>query len=245
MPIIHISESIELYKEFENKFVSPYNTNRVLIKVQLYRQIISTGLVENIKKKPLVIFYFASDGKDIPKKDWTHEMKQSATQYELDYPVSNAGKKYSLFGKILFGSTGIGLTIACAAIFYLLYFKVPQQKNGYAEFIRLPKIGDKYYGSIMTPLTDQYKSQINHGWIKIIAVNPVDSIISYTTSLDIGQLTFDTLQADHTNFDVTVLNGKFRVNKKSNIHIISIDKKTRFESTVISNKTDHYKISAN
>ncbi|WP_298547078.1 hypothetical protein [uncultured Aquimarina sp.] len=238
-------ESIELYKSFESKFVSPYSETRELIKVQLYKQIVSSKISVNIKKKPLVVFYFASNGLDIPKEDWTYEMKQSAKQYALDYPVPGAERKYSSFGKVTNAIAGIIVLLICVTIFYYFNQKVIQLKNDFVEFTSLPKIGDKYYGAITQSISNSDIPEKSYGWIKIIYVNPADSIISYRTSFDLGEATFNTLDTDYTNFEFIIFEGKFKVTEDREIKIISPNKKMKFESQVIHKDVRNYKISAN
>jgi len=244
-PMLRRKESIELYKSFESKFVSPFSETRELIKVQLYKQIVSSRVSVNIKKKPLVVFYFASNGVDIQREDWTYEMKQSAKQYALDYPVPGAEKKYSRFGKVINTITGIIVLLIGITIFYYFNQKAIQLKNDFVEFTSLPKIGDKYYGSITQPISDSDIPEKSYGWIKIIYVNPADSIISYRTSFDLGEATFNTLDTDYTNFEFIIFEGKFKVTADREIKIISSDKKMKFESQVIRDNTRNYKISAN
>ncbi|WP_299314304.1 hypothetical protein [uncultured Aquimarina sp.] len=237
-------EFIELYKSFESKFVSPYSETRELIKVQLYKQIVSSRISVNIKKKPLVVFYFASNGIDIPKEDWTYEMKQSAKQYAMDYPVPGAEKKYSRFGKVTNAVAGIIVVLICVTIFYYFNQKSIKLRNDFVEFTSLPKTGDKYYGSITQSVSDSDVPEKSYGWIKIIYVNPSDSIISYRTSFDLGEVTFNTLNTDYTNFEFIIFEGKFEVTADREIKIISQDEKMRFESQVIRENTRNYKISA-
>ncbi|GAA3523132.1 hypothetical protein GCM10022393_42360 [Aquimarina addita] len=245
MPIITVTERKECYKEFGSRLVSPYSDVNEPMTVGLYKRIITTAIIQNIKKKPIVVFYLQIDGREIPKRDWTHEMKKSAEQYAKDYLVPDAGKKYSLLGKILFSFASIGVLAAGASIFYILYFFAPRQKLNFEEFVAIPKVGDKYYGSIRQIIDENKTPKMLHGWIKIISVVPEDSIISYTTSTRLGGLTFETFDAEHNNFTTTILTGKFNAREnKQKISIISSDRKNVFECQVISNETKNYKITA-
>ncbi|MFD2562128.1 hypothetical protein [Aquimarina rubra] len=243
MPIQTISEHLEHYKTLKSQFVSPYNKMEILMEARLHKKIISTGLVENIKKKPVVVFYTTSNQTEVPKKDWTQQMKKAAVDYAVEYPVPDAGKTYSLFGKILFSTTIIGVVGACALIFYLLYFSTPQFKMNLEEFVSLPKKGDRYYGFIHQTIDDEQKPFLAHGWIKIIDVN-ADSTCTYVLSTDPGALTFDTLDAEHTSFSDTAIQGKFNADERAQkVTIISQDKRSRFDAQVMSNKIKNYKIS--
>ncbi|SEK82795.1 hypothetical protein SAMN04487910_1231 [Aquimarina amphilecti] len=238
-------EYIELYKSFEIKFVSPYGDTREFIKVQLYKQIVSSRISENIKRKPLIVFYFASNGIDIPKEDWTYEMKESAREYSLDYPVPGAGKRYSNFGNTIRFLTSIITILTCTIIFYLYNQKTIQLKSDLDEFTSFPKTGDKYYGSMTQPISNSDIPEKSYGWIKIIYVNPNDSIVSYRTSFDLGAVSFNTLETDYTNFEFIIFEGKFKVTGDREIKIISPSKKMRFKSQVIDDNIRNYKISAN
>ncbi|WP_405209031.1 hypothetical protein [Aquimarina sp. LLG6339-5] len=238
-------ENIELYKSFESKFVSPYDQVRKLIKVQLYKRIVSSKISVNVKKKPLVVFYFASNGIDVPKEDWTYEMRQSARQYAIDYPVLGAKKKYSNYGKTM-RFLSVATAISISVIFFYIYnIKAIELENDFVEFTSLPKIGDKYYGLLIQPVSDSDLPEKSYGWIKIIDVNPVDSIVSYRISFDLGTATINTLDIDYTNFEFIIFEGKFEVIGDREIKIVSPDKKMKFKSQMIQDDIGNYKISAN
>ncbi|WP_298319249.1 hypothetical protein [uncultured Aquimarina sp.] len=245
MPIITISEHLEHYHTLKSKFISPSSKMEVLMEVCLYKKVINTGLVENVKKKPVVAFYTTTNRTEVPKRDWTQQMKQAALRYAQEYPVMDSGKTYSLFGKILFSTTIIGVVGAFALIFYLVYFGNPQAKMNIEEFVSLPEKGDRYYGFINQTIDDSQTPFLAHGWIQIVNVNPIDSTCVYVTSTSIGELTFDTLEAEHTSFSDQEIQGKFNSDKNAQkISIISQDKRWRFNSQVMSNKTKNYKITA-
>ncbi|MHA7057235.1 hypothetical protein ACWGOQ_0008460 [Aquimarina sp. M1] len=245
MAILTISKHLEHYQTLNDQFVSPYIHIEVMMEVRLYKKIISTGLIENIQKKPVITFYTTTDRTEIPKKDWTQQMKKAAVIYAKEYPVTDAGKTYSSLGKLVFSTAIIGVLSAFALVFYIFYFSNPQTKMNIEEFVSLPTNGDKYYGFINQSLDENKTPFLAHGWIKVIAVNPVDSTCTYVTSTGVGELTFDTLEADHTNFSNTQIKGKFKADKRAQkIALISSDKRWRFESQVISNKTKNYKITA-
>lgn len=242
MPLLSVSQEHNLYQEIETQLVSPYSKVKETFIVGLYRIIIKTGFLENTKKKPIVVF-FTQDGKEVPKKDWTHEMKNAAKQYEKEYPVPNAGKKYSLLGKIWFSVAILGLIAAFAAIFYGIVFKAPQLEKDRKEFAKLPVVGDCYYGNI----GKSNPFEIKYGWIKIIAVNPVDSICTYVTSSKISNdINFETKNEEFNNFSNVELKGKFKSSpEKLKISIYSSDKNTYFKSSVLNDAVKNYKIPAN
>ncbi|SEK37968.1 hypothetical protein SAMN04487910_0388 [Aquimarina amphilecti] len=245
MPIITISEHLEHYQTLKSQFVSPHTNMEVMMEVRLHKKIINTGLVQNIQKKPVIAFYTTPERTEIPKKEWTQQMKKTAVEYAKEYPVIDAGKTYSTFGKVIFSTTIIGIIGAFALVFYLFVFSNPQVKMNIEEFVSLPSQGDKFYGFINQSLDEKKKPFLAHGWIKVIAVNPVDSTCTYVTSTGIGELTFDTLESDHSSFANKEIQGKFKADKKAQkITLISSDKRWRFESQVISNKTKNYKITA-
>ncbi|WP_299180750.1 hypothetical protein [uncultured Aquimarina sp.] len=245
MPILTISEHLELYQTLKNQFVSPYTNMDVTMEILLHKRVIDTGLIQNIKKKPVIAFYTTTDRTEIPKKDWTQQMKKAAADYAKQYPIVDAGKTYSTFGKVIFSTAIIGVVGAFALVFYLFMFSNPQTKMNIEEFVSLPNKGDKYYGFINQTLDEKKTPFLAHGWIKVIAINPVDSTCTYVTSKGVGELTFDTLEADHNNFSNMEIKGKFKADKRAQkISLISSDKRWRFESQVISNKTKNYKITA-
>ncbi|WP_299221822.1 hypothetical protein [uncultured Aquimarina sp.] len=243
MPIISISEHLEHYHTLKSKFISPSNKMEALMEVCLYKKVISTGLVENVQKKPVVAFYTTTNRTEVPKRDWTQQMKQAALRYAQEYPVMDSGKTYSLLGKILFSTATIGVIGAFASVFYVLYFSAPQSKISIEEFVSLPEKGDRYYGFINQTIDDKQTPFLGHGWIQIVDVNPIDSTCVYVTSTGVGELTFDTLEAEHTSFSNQEIQGKFNADKRAQkISIISQDKRWRFNSQVMSNKTKNYKI---
>ncbi|WP_027391259.1 hypothetical protein [Aquimarina latercula] len=245
MPILTISEHLEHYQTLKSQFISPYTNMEVMMEVRLHKKVINTGLVQNIQKKPVIAFYTTTDRTEISKKKWTQQMKKAAADYAKQYPIVDAGKTYSTFGKIIFSTTIIGVIGALALVFYLFMFSNPQAKMNIEEFVSLPNKGDKYYGFINQTLDEKKTPFLAHGWIKVIAVNPIDSTCTYVTGEEVGALTFETLEADHSNFSNTQIKGKFKADKRAQkISLISADKRWRFESQVISNKTKNYKITA-
>ncbi|AXT49481.1 hypothetical protein D1818_01090 [Aquimarina sp. BL5] len=56
-------------------------------------------MARNINKKPVIVFYQTTDQIEIPKKDWMQQMKKTAAAYAKTYPVTDAGKRYSIFDK--------------------------------------------------------------------------------------------------------------------------------------------------
>ncbi|GAA0722272.1 hypothetical protein [Aquimarina litoralis] len=245
MPIFTIQEHLEHYQTLKSQFVSPYHKSQVLMEVNLYKKVIQTGLIQHIQKSPIIEFYTTTDRKEIPKKHWTPQMKNAALAYIKEYPVWDAGKNFSVIGKTLFSIAGIGVLAACIFIFYLAFFTTPQSKNAIDEFVSLPEIGDKYYGFIHQVIDENQPPFLAHGWIKIVETNPKDSTCKYVTSASVGDLTFDTLEAEHTNFSAQLIEGKFIADKSSQkISIVSYDKRMKFDAQVMGNNKGHYKINS-
>ncbi|MBW1297009.1 hypothetical protein [Aquimarina litoralis] len=245
MPIFALNEHLEHYHTLKSQFVSPYNKSEVLMEVNLYKKVINTGLIQNIQKKPVIEFYTTTDKKEIPRKHWTSQMKKAALAYIKEYPILDAGKTYSWFSKLVFSTAAIGILAASAFIFYLAFFTGPQANSAMDDFVSLPEIGDKYYGFIHQTLDEDQTPFLAHGWIKIVETNPKDSTCKYVTSASLGNLTFDTLQAEHTNFSAQLIEGKFIADKSAQkISIVSHDKRMKFDAQVMSDNTDYYKITS-
>lgn len=245
MPILSISEHLEPYKILKTQSVLPNSKMEVLLEVRLHKKVISTGLVKNIREQPVIAFYTTTDHTEILEKDWTQQMKKIALAYAKEYPVPDAGKKYSLLGKIIFSTAIIGVISACTVIFYLMYFGGPQLKINIEEFVSLPKKGDRFYGLVNQTRDNGTTPVLAHGWIKIVAVNPTDSTCVYVTSSALGEITFDTLKAEYTSFTNTEIQGKFIANKSNQkVIVISKDKRSRFDAQVLNNETKNYKITA-
>lgn len=244
MPILEISENVEVYQEITERLISPYSKIAEDMTVRLCAQTIHNAFVENTRKKPIVLFYTQTEGKEIPKNDWTHEMKQVAEHFAVMNPVPYSGKRYSLLGKIWISTAVLGIISAFALVFYLSVFKAPQDNLSREAFVALPQEGDKFYGSI-NQLAGM-KSNTEYAWIKILTVNPKDSTCTYAISDNPGSLNFNTLEEEHNSFSSVLLTGKFQSNKeKGKITIVSKDKNTRFECLVINNEFNIYKISVN
>ncbi len=244
MAILRITESFENYKEFETNLEFSNNGITEKLYVVLYkRKADVAGLAKRIEKKPVVVFLL-SDSKEVPKRKWTKEMKAKAKEYAQEFPVSDAGKKLTLGGKIFYSSFGIVILGLCLAVVYFIVFISPELHKNKTDFATLPKVGDKYYGSFSkseTPTTAYYSTHI---WVKITAVNLTDSICTYQLSTKPGEYTFKTLEEEHTNFSAELLKGKFTFDKTSEkVKIKSADHNVRFEAGVVNNEYKNYKIS--
>ena len=242
MPIIGITESFENYKEFESNLSFSTNGTPEKLYVVLYkREVNLAGMVKRIEKKPLVVFLLP-DNTEVPKRKWTPEMKSKAAEYTRDFPVSNYGKKLTLFGKIFYAAFGILIAGICATVVYFAIFNAPKLKENKANFAAIPKIGDLYYGSLSKAPTKNTDFYSTHSWIKIIAINTADSICSYSLSTKPGNYNLNTLEEEHVNFSAEILKGKFTYDEK--VKIKSEDYTIRFEASVINNEYNKYKISA-
>ncbi len=184
------------------------------------------------------------NNKEVPKRKWTPEMKAKALEYTQEYPILDYGKTFTTFGKVFYSLFALMVIGICGTIAYLALFSGPKINEGKADFSSLPETGDRYYGSFTISQPQTNYTSINT-WIKITAINPTDSICSYQLSSKPSEgHTFDTLNEEHNMFSPEVMQGKFTFNTSSDkVKIKSTDNTIWFESMVINNEFDKYKIS--
>lgn len=244
MPIITVSEDYILYQQLQtNDLVCPQSQMREPMQLDLYYKHISTSMADNIKKKPMPVFYRPGDSLEIAKKDWTHEMKRFVAEQIKKYPVPNAGFRLTTFGKIWIGITVAAFLTIAAIITKIIWFNAPTTNNNKANFFNLSQPGDRYYGSFFDENYQDHQRKDAYTWIQVETVNAKDSICKIQLSSEVGKLTFETKQIDHTRFTGKTYLAKFEKDADK-VLFRSLDRTFMFTSYPMDNKFKDYKISA-
>lgn len=237
---------IRIYRDFEPYFDQHVAlTDRTTGKPKemqfvLYSMITSTAFSRTVAKRPVAMFFDAHTQQEIQQRDWTAEMQAYAKKEGQNRPVPNAGIKWNLIGKLVFALVGIGIAVGGAALVNAIFIKGPHIQEQKAAFLKVPIAGDRYYGSIYGQ-----KYFANGGlqscWVKVQEMNPQDSTGAILLSRDISANTFETRTKDFENFEKSAIRVKFRT-EKGRVTFKALDSDVLFESSVINNRYDDYKI---
>ena len=237
---------IRVYRDFE-----PYFDQRVTLtdhttgkpkemQFVLYSMITSTAFSRTVAKKPVALFFDLPAQQEIKLRDWTAEMQAHAKKESQDRPVPNAGIKWNLVGKLVFALVGIGIAVGGAALVNAIFIELPHNKEQKAIFLKVPVAGDRYYGSIYGQ--DYFANGgLQSCWVKVQEMNPRDSTGAIMLSRDISDNTFEPRTKDFENFEEPAIRVKFHT-KRGRVTFKALDSDVSFESSVINNRYEDYKI---
>src|SRR5690606_24685531 len=233
--------------EYEPYFNAPYQIDddstgrKKQVYLVLYRDIVRTGFSETVANKPITKF-FGEDEIEIPARHWTAEMKALAQQQILEHPVQRY-RKITTLGKLVFSVAGLLVMVGIAAFIYTVFVTAPKKESNRTAFTQLPEVGDRYYGSLFG---QDYMAggKLRAGWAIVESGNPQDSTVTLRLSEDSGDFTFETKQADHSNFNGPSFRTKFSSDGMKS-EFKGTDTDFAFESTVYSDKFDAYKLPVN
>ncbi|RQP07783.1 MAG: hypothetical protein EAS52_25975 [Parapedobacter sp.] len=241
MIIISINHEYEPYFNGSYPIDDDSTGRKKQVYLVLYRDIIRTGFNETVVKKPVAKF-FGEDEAEIPPRKWTPEMKALVQQQIQENPVQRY-RKITTLGKLVFSVAGLLVMVGIAAFVYAVFVSAPKQEGNRAAFTQLPEVGDRYYGSLFGR---DYMAggKLRAGWAIVESVNPQDSTITLCLSEDIGDFTFETMRADHSNFEGPTFHTKFSSGGRKN-RFKGVDTDFEFESATYQDNFDAYKIPAN
>ncbi len=122
MAFLSIEESFEAYKSFETEVQSSQSEVSQKIYVTIFKsKVAAGGLINSVRKQPIIVFSLP-DGKELPKRRWTKEMKILAKDYANEFPVPDPHKTFTLFGKIFFAIVILGILVGSGMLIYHMAF---------------------------------------------------------------------------------------------------------------------------
>lgn len=240
MPIIFINRYYEPY--FDTTFDIENNATgrKKPIHLVLYQDMTITGFGERVAKQPVAKF-FEDEEKEIPRRKWTPEMKAFAANTTRNNPV-NPYVKFSWLAKITFSVLGVLLMVGMAALINMVFISGPQEKIKREAFVKLPEVGDRFYGTLFG--TDYLVDGMSKAtWMIIESVNPQDSTVRLRLASQLGPFTFETKTVEHSDFSGDIHDTKFASNDQK-VKFRALNGDFQFWSTVYDNEFDRYKIPA-
>lgn len=202
---------------------------------------VSTFMAEKTDKKPTARFFMPS-GEEIPALQWTGEMQQYAQVQIATHPVSKAGSRFTLAGKIIMTTLSVFFLSVMAYFAYIVVLQKPQNDQSKSAFLTLPNVGDRYFGSLSGGDFSK-DGKLKQCWVKVESMQATDS----TGEIRLGKVTeptFDTKSIDHENFSGPLYRVTFRQHNDK-IAFRSSGNDVELSVQVINNNYDNYKIPVN
>lgn len=206
----------------------------------LFSIITDSVFSKTVGKKPKAMFYDTHTQQEIPKRDWTADMRAYAAKEIQNRPVPHAGVKWKLIAKIFFILAAILIAVGAAALVNELLIKMPRDSDKKAVFMDIPVAGDRYYGNVFGT-GYMAGGALQSGWIKIQEMNPQDSVGTILLSRDISAHSGDTRTKDFENFQDEPIRVKFSTEKNS-VLFKALDSDLSIESSARSGRYDDFKI---
>lgn len=228
------------YHQHQSSLFDESNGESREIQIVLYSRVTDSVFSKTIGKKPLVKIYDSRTNQEIKKSQWSAPLRVHIDQTIKQHPVPHVGIKWKLFSKIFFTLAGLLIIFASISIIYTLFIQMPQNSNNQALFLQAPDSGDRYFGSIHGG-SFYAGGTLKKAWIKVIDMNPADSIGHIVLSKDISEYTDEPKSKDYQNFEQEEIQVKFQVNKNS-IIFNALEKDLTIECSVIGDKYDEFKI---
>lgn len=240
MPIIFINRYYKPYFDTTFGIENKATGREKSVQLVLYQDMATTGFGERVSKKPIAKF-FEDEEKEIPRRKWTPEMKAFASEMTHNNPVKPY-VKFNWLAKTTFFVLGILLMAGMAALINMVLVSGPQEKIKREAFVKLPEVGDRFYGTLFG--TDYLADGMSKAtWMIIESVNPQDSTVRLRLASQLGPFTFDTKTVEHNDFSGDIHDTKF-VSNDQKVEFRALNGDFQFWSTVYDNKFDHYKIPA-
>lgn len=194
-----------IFEEKLNNFSNPglYSSDYIVLVVYQLHQ--STGFGYTVFNKVRSVYFDGGSNREIPRRQWTEEMKSHAQMRENTVARDPKSLRYTPFGKVFIAFTLIVfLTAGILAVRTISKRKKEQKQE--AQLTVPPRQGDLYYGYFIQNNATGGASKMLWTWIRVDKIEGTIYLISINKNRTENELSQD---QPGQEFDKTPIRAEF------------------------------------